>query len=435
MFYGGFGFSCPEWRKETQLTATTLPSKPPCLTDLVAAATRHLEHLRYAPITVTQYRGMWRSFLRFAAKSGCPDDYSEELAEQFLASQGIPLAGPAASSRAHVLRAVMWMLSAFSHDGCFHRRRCISDRVPLTPTMSAALDKYERFRVERFGTSPHTMRRCRDTLTLFLHFLSARGVDELAGICASDLSAFVRSRGHLEPRTVAIDTYALRSFLRIGFVLGLIPVDMTPHVPKVRMRNHCHIPTVWKSADIDAVLKAVDRESPTGKRDFAILILACRLGIRVGDIRALKLDNVDWHRRCLSFRQAKTGGALELPLDDEIAEALIDYLRNGRPPMEYREVFVRVNAPFIPFSATDNLYQILEKYRRLAGVELPARSRRGLHSLRHSVASRLLSSGVPLEEVGSILGHQSLDATRVYTSVDIDALRTAALDVDEDSHE
>jgi integrase len=210
---------------------------------------------------------------------------------------------------------------------------------------------------------------------------------------------------------------------------------MTPHVPKVRIRNHCHIPTVWKSADIDAVLKAVDRESPTGKRDFAILILACRLGIRVGDIRALKLDNVDWHRRCLSFRQAKTGGALELPLDDEIAEALIDYLRNGRPPTEYREVFVRVNAPFTPFSATDNLYQILEKYRRLAGVELPARSRRGLHSLRHSVASRLLSSGVPLEEVGSILGHQSLDATRVYTSVDIDALRTAALELDEDSHE
>ena len=189
---------------------------------------------------------------------------------------------------------------------------------------------------------------------------------------------------------------------------------------------------MWKSAEIDAVLNAVDRESPTGKRDFAILILACRLGVRVGDIRTLMLDNLHWRRRCLSFRQAKTGGLLELPLDDEIAEALIDYLRNSRPPTEHREVFVRANAPFVPFSPTDNLYAILEKYRRLAGVELPARSRRGLHSLRHSVASRLLSSGVPLEQVGSILGHQSLDATRIYTSIDIDALRTAALDVDED---
>ncbi len=377
---------------------------------------------------------MWRCFLRFAAQAGCPDEFSDDLAEKFLASKGVPLAGPAPSSRAHVLRAVMWMLSAFSRDGCFHRRRFIPDRVPLAPSMSAALDKYERFRAERFHTSPSTMRRCRDPLTLFLHFLGARGVDEPAAICASDISAFVRSRGHLEPRTVATDTYALRSFLRIGFVLGLLPVEMAQHVPKVRIRKHCHIPTVWTPADVDAVLKAVDRESPTGKRDFAILILACRLGVRVGDIRALKLDNVDWRRRCLSFRQAKTRVALELPLDDEIAGALIDYLRNGRPTTGYREIFVHAKAPFVPFSATDNLYQLLEKYRRLAGVELPTPSRRGLHSLRHSLASRLLGSGVPLEEIGSILGHQSLDATRVYTSIDIDSLRTAALDVDEDGH-
>ncbi len=300
--------------------------------------------------------------------------------------------------------------------------------------MSTAVDEYEKFRIEGVRISPHTMRRCRKTLTLFLHFVGSRGVQGPAGIRASDISAFVRSRGHLEPRTVAVETYALRSFLRIGFVLGFIPLDMTSHVPKVRVRDHGHIPTAWASADVDALLNAVDRESPTGKRDLAILLLACRLGIRVGDIRALRLDELHWRRRCISFRQAKTGAALELPLDDEIAEALIDYLRNGRPPTEYREVFVRAVAPFVPFSATDNLYAIFEKYRRLAGVELPARSRRGLHSLRHSLASRLLASGVPLEQVGSILGHQSLDATRVYTSIDIDALRTAALDVDEDCY-
>jgi integrase len=419
-------------RKETRLAGSTIPSKVRCVTDLVAAATEHLELLRYSPITVKQYSGMWRSFLRFAAKARRPD-FSDELAEKFLASQGIPLAGPAASSRAHVLRTVMWMLSVFSRDGCFPRRRCIPDRVPLMPAMAAALERYVRFRMDRFGTSPSTITRCRNTLTSFFHFLRARGVEEPARISGSDLSAFVRSRGHLEPRTVAYDTYALRSFLRVGFALGSLPVDLAPYVPKVRIRNHGNIPTIWKATDVDAVLKAVDRESPVGKRDFAILILASRLGMRAGDIRALKLENIDWRRVCLCFRQAKTGSALELPLADEIAEALIDYLRGGRPPTEYREVFVRAKAPFVPFSATGNLYDILEKYRRMAGVSLPARARRGLHSLRHSVASRLLSSGVALEEISSILGHRSLDATRVYTSVDIDALRTAALDVDEES--
>ena len=432
MLCGAVGFSESGQQKETQLTRSSLPPPPLSLTDLVTEATRHLEHLRYAPITVAQYSAKWRSFLRFAAKAGI-DEFSEDLAERFLASRGIPLAGPTTNPGAH-LRALIRMLSTYSRDGCFHRVRRIAERVPLAPAMSAALDQYERFRAERYRTSAHTMKRCRRVLTLFLHFAGTRGVDGPAGIRPSDISAYVRSRGHLEPRTVAIETYALRSFLRCGFVLGFIPVDMVPHVPRVRIRKHCHIPTAWKSADIDAVLKAVDRESPAGKRDFAILILACRLGLRVGDIRALKLDNLHWRRRCISFRQAKTGGALELPLEDEIAEALIDYLRNGRPPTEHREVFVRANAPFVPFCATDNLYPILEKYRRLAGVELPVRSRRGLHSLRHSVASQLLSSGVPLEQVGSILGHQSLDATRVYTSIDIDALRTAALDVDEGSH-
>jgi site-specific recombinase XerD len=420
-------------RKETQLTDSTPDSGPLALTELVAAAIRHLEQLRYAPITVTQYSRMWRSFLRFAAKAGA-EDFSEDLAERFLASKGIALAGPTASSRDHLLRALMWMLSTFSRDGCFHRRRHIPERVPLTGEMSTALDEYEKFRVERFQTSPLTIRSCRRTLTLFLHFVGSRGVEGPAGIRASDISAFVRSRGHLEPGTVAIETYALRSFLRIGFVLGFIPVEMTAHVPKVRVRKHGRIPTAWTSADVEAVLNAVDRESPTGKRDFAILLLACRLGVRVGDIRALKLDALHWQRRCIFFRQGKTGVALELPLDDEIAEALIDYLRNGRPPTECREVFVRAVAPFVPFSATDNLGAILDKYRQLAGVALPARSRRGLHSLRHSLASQLLSSGVPLEQIGSILGHQSLDATRVYTSIDIDALRTAALNVDEDCH-
>src|SRR5450432_92096 len=131
MLQGALGFSGTDRRKETPLTGSALPSKPHGLADLVAAATEHLEHLRYAQITVVQYRGMWRSFLRFAAQAGRPDEFSEDLAERFLASHGVTLAGPAPSSRVHVRRAVMWMRSGFSRDGRLHRRRCIPDRVRL----------------------------------------------------------------------------------------------------------------------------------------------------------------------------------------------------------------------------------------------------------------------------------------------------------------
>jgi hypothetical protein len=154
MFWGAIGFSEPAPQKETPLTHSSRPSPPLSLSELVAAAIKHLEHLRYAPVTVAQYSSRWRRFQRFAAKAGI-DEFSEDLAEQYLTSQGIPLAGPTANSAAHLLRALMWMLSTYSRDGCFHRRRCIPERVPLTPAMAAALDAYERFRVERFRTSPH----------------------------------------------------------------------------------------------------------------------------------------------------------------------------------------------------------------------------------------------------------------------------------------
>ena len=146
---------------------------------------------------------------------------------------------------------------------------------------------------------------------------------------------------------------------------------------------------------MEALLAAVDRGSPKGKRDYAILLLACRLGLRVSDIVGLRLEHLHWREDRIEMAQAKTGAPLVLPLNEEVGEALIDYLQHGRPVTHHREVFLRLKAPVEPFSRYDNLHQILTFYRQRAGIALPAQARKGLHSLRHTVATPLARGGDP----------------------------------------
>ncbi len=215
---------------------------------------------------------------------------------------------------------------------------------------------------------------------------------------------------------------------------GEVSGDLVEDIPKVRVPRDARIPSVWSSSDVDALLCAVNHSSPVGKRDYAILLLAVRLGMRVSDIRTLRLDHLQWEQARIEMTQTKGGRPLELPLTEEIGTALIDYLRNGRPKTHHREVFLRANAPFEPFAKNNNLHHIITTYRRRAGISLPAQSRHGMHSLRHTMASRMLEQGIPLETISGVMGHLSVETTRLYTKINIDALRSVAIDPEEVSH-
>ncbi len=174
-----------------------------------------------------------------------------------------------------------------------------------------------------------------------------------------------------------------------------------------------------------------DRSSPRGKRDYAILLLACRLGLRLGDIRALRLENLNWEAATIEIIQSKTRTPLRLPLTEEVGEALIDYLRSGRPQTDRREVFLKLNPPFAPFSESNHLYQILTHWRTLAGIEFRSKRRCGLHSLRHTLATQLLRAETPFHVISEILGHATTASTLIYAKADVETLRSAALDTEE----
>ncbi|MFZ1414314.1 MAG: site-specific integrase [Defluviicoccus sp.] len=402
------------------------------LAEFADRAFDHLQDLGYRPGSLERYRRTWRAFVAFAERCGV-SELTQDLVEAFLASRDVPPVGPGYlfRPRDYDLRRAMQVLIDMHLHGCVHRRRSMAEKIRLPAALANALAGFERFCVSDLGASPRTMRVCRRDVSRFLLFLDAHGVTDLRALTPEHLGEFMSSRADLRPKTLAGTASYLRSFLRYLVMEGIVDATLVRRVPSVRVRPDERIPDVWSTAEVEALLAAVDRASPVGKRDYAILALAARLGMRAGDIRDLQLDEVLWEEGRIERRQSKTGELVVLPLTDEIGEALIDYLRNGRSPSRHREVFLRVNAPFEPFGPNNNLHSIISVYRRRAGITLPKRSRKGLHSLRHTVATRLLEAKTPLPVISAVMGHLSSETTRIYTKVDIAALREAALELHE----
>jgi site-specific recombinase XerD len=394
---------------------------------LVAATLEHMSSQGYSTGYLRLCRGVWRDFQQFLDGSTA-NEFSEDDIVSYLESRGIRADSVGLSARQRLIRAVMRILAEFKLHGCYQRRRCSAKRIKLCDSFQKVLNRFDAFcRTDRRCT-PGTM-RCRVRhITRFLCFLESGELRDFATLCPKHLSDFVRSQIHLKPKTLAVILSDLRSFMRFLCMEGISREDLSEHVPKVRIPRGARVPSVWSSNEIEAILSAVDRSSPKGKRDYAILILACRLGMRVGDIRNLRLENLDWESNRIEVRQGKTGVPLTLPLTEEVGQAIVDYLQFGRPTTNCREVFLRACAPIEPFAHNNNLHHIITHYRQRAKVGLERVGRKGLHSLRHSVATRLLEVGTPLETIASVMGHISLESTQIYTKVDINALRTAALD-------
>ena len=403
---------------------------------LVADALVEIERLGYSRRSRNRYRAIWEQLIEFSRRKELGDEFSADLAGDFLEEYQVrdeQVDEPGHGWRRHVVLGVR-VLADFTEKGRLERASTEVQAIHLLPTMQNALRDYEQYCQDRLHLRPSTLRRRISELTIFLDFLHSRKGRMLGQIQALDLSEFVSCRDHLKPETIARIVSDVRCFLRFLTMRGILQIDLSAELPKIRVPRDATIPSVWDHELLVRLLGAVDRSSAKGKRDYAILLMACRLGLRAGDIRTLKLDHLRWAESTLEMRQAKTEAPLRLPLTNEIGEALIDYLKSGRPQTTHREVFLKVVPPFEPFKESTNLYHIVTYWRRLAGITFRSSHKRGIHSLRHTLASGLLEKGTPLTTIAEILGHTSLESTRIYAKANVEALRGVALDPEEVSH-
>jgi integrase/recombinase XerD len=227
---------------------------------------------------------------------------------------------------------------------------------------------------------------------------------------------------------VSYELNSLRVFFHYLYQNGLHDTDLTLFLPASnKLKSREHLPSVWEKDDIVSILSCIDRGNPTGKRDYAIILLALRLGLRGSDIKGLKLSEINWEQDTITIVQQKTKEPIALPLSAEVGFAIVDYLKNARPISRQPYVFLALRAPYNPLPQDNHLHQVLNKYIKKAGIIITVDRSHGMHSMRHTLASKLLKQRTPLPVISGILGHRDSNVTAEYLRVDIDQLRSCTL--------
>lgn len=265
----------------------------------------------------------------------------------------------------------------------------------------------------------------------FLNFLDEENVLESLGITPSHVTKFLGRYSTAKPKYVATVLYVMRNYLSFLCQQDFTKDDLSRSLPKVRIMRNAFIPYSWNTEDVKKLLGAVDRADPKGKRDYAILLMVVRLGLRVSDIRGLKFPSLNWNRKTITLTIQKTKRPIELPLLDDIGWAVIDYLKNGRPQTPSDRVFVRHRAPFDAFGENESFQRDLHRYMVKARLDIPLDVHCGLHSLRSTLARNMLETNASLPIIAETLGHQNINTTSIYLKIDITGLRRCALDPDE----
>lgn len=291
--------------------------------------------------------------------------------------------------------------------------------------LTAVERRYRRFLEEERGLAPPTIE---NYLSLLRQFLVHRFGEEPVSACAlgpRDAADYLLEHAHrVSPGRASLMVTTLRSFFRFLLQHGEIQSDLAAAVPTVANWQRTRLPRYIAPADVERVVQACDRGTKTGRRDYAILLLLARLGLRAGEIVALRLDDVDWRAGTLTVR-GKGSRHEKLPLPIEVGKALVGYVRRSRPPSAgTRRFFVRARAPLRGFAGPAAVTTLVRRAIERAGVDAPYR---GAHLLRHSLATGMLQKGASLAEIGEILRHRSTNSTEIYAKVDLHALRSVAL--------
>ena len=281
------------------------------------------------------------------------------------------------------------------------------------------LASFERYLLVERGLAPGTVGGYVAHARRFLDGRVAGG--ELAGLTAAEVTGAVL-RVAVSGVSVSATQFfvsGLRAFLRFCFVEGLLQADLSPAALAVTGRRRSSLPKAISRSDAVALLDACDRRSALGRRDYALIIVLLRLGLRRGEVAALRLDDIDWRAGELVIH-GKGGRSDRLPLPADVGAALAAYLRRGRPASARRELFLRARAPFAPIAAGTVSSTVRRACQRAGIAEV------GSHRLRHTTACEMVAAQVPLERIGQVLRHRSLQSTAIYARVDLDALRLLA---------
>jgi site-specific recombinase XerD len=392
--------------------------------DLIA---KSLIKQQYLDVIVDEHVREWVRFVKYCDDRGIdiPSHiYAQEIADYI--RRRFPKGS--ASRRRFIWASIRIFIEA-DDEGHFSRRIRPAPKL-RTQLFQEWIPPYLLFLSRHRGVSENTIAKNTFALGMFTDFLDRTGVVDLGNLTAKHIHDFCLNPDSRKPMTRTSYLGMIRRFLKYMFSQGRLERDLSSAIVPAKHYRHGGLHDVLTETEFNKLLGSLDRSSALGRRDTAIILLAARYGIRPSDILRLCLEDIQWRQSRVVFTQSKTGRELTLPLLPDVSKALVDYLRNGRPQTQVRNVFVRHIAPFGPFVPSDNLFHIMTKALRRAGLDQRP-GRRGLYLLRHTLATRMLSANISIKMIADLLGHASTDSAFGYTKIDWPRLRSVALSIGE----
>ena len=303
----------------------------------------------------------------------------------------------------------------------------IFDPLVQAPIYQALLDGYLQWLSYYQHAADGTIKIRAHSITRFLQWLGPQAtVQGLGRLTPERIEIFFLAHAHAmgqaERRSMQS---ALRTFLRFCLQQGYFQHRLDRAVPTLRTYKLSTVPRALTEEQALRVIDAVDTSTHSGRRDYAILQLLYTYGVRGGQLRALRMDDIRWADNQILFRASKNGKDSLLPLSVEVGQSLLDYLRYARPRYSYPQVFLTCRAPYHPLAHSSSLSAIVDRHIRAAGIEVPSK---GAHAFRHGFDTRMVGKGHSLKEVADVLGHRHLSTTFIYTKIDFNALKQVALD-------
>ncbi|MFC1707279.1 site-specific integrase [Planctomycetota bacterium] len=375
-----------------------------------------LADLGYRPPTIRHKLWIVSSLSRWMTAE-CPSigDLNERRVEEFVAARR----GRGRTCRGFC-QTLLQLLKLLRSTGEVRMPESVRDESPAAKLLA----RYEGHLRRERALVESTIVGYRRFVCAFIAEHLTEGLAQSDSLCGRKVRDFLLARvGRMDPKRAQYMGTALRSFLRFLFLRGETEVDLALAVPTVRQWRLSGVPRYLPAEEVERLLRSGDRSSPTGRRNYAILLLLARLGLRAGEVVGLEIGDLRWLEGEIIVR-GKGKVHDRLPLLSDVGEAIALYLRKDRPACRSRRVFLCLRAPHRGFSHPSTVTTIVTRALARAGIAAPTR---GAHLLRHSLATTMVRRGASLAEIGQVLRHRSASTTEIYAKLDFGALREVAL--------
>jgi len=391
--------------------------------ELTSAAADFLtKKLSRTTATVRHYHCLWRKVKEYM-NAHCTQHFDSSVGNKYLLHELGNRDYSNLTKREKDLIKAVDVLSEFHKTGSI---QTVKEQPIFEGEIGGVIMEYLSYRIS-LRLKKHTIEEGEQHLYRFFCYLSANKIISLNAINQLHILKFIKTISSKFSSLSHHTLESIRGFFKYAYKYNLLENDLALIVPKDNFRKQPKLPSTYSPREVETMIASIDRGNAVGKRNYAIVLLAARLGLRASDIANLKFENLLWEQSVIELNQYKTGKIIKLPILAEVGNAIIDYLKHSRPKSTEAFVFLLARSPYAPIMSC-TVTGVVNFYFVKSGVNI-AHRKHGPHALRHSLAGILLEKGTILPVISEVLGHQNTASTQYYLRIDLESMKKCTLDV------